>query len=161
MAAGSTYTPIATTTLGSASSSVTFSSIAGIYTDLRLIMQLKSTAGGSLQLRFNGSTSGYSRTYLAGDGSTASSGRSTNNDRLYLAGCYGTNQETHIAEIMNYANTSTAKTVLAKSAVPSDLILPMVGLWNNTSAITSIVVTSDSTTFITGSMFTLYGIAAA
>ena len=160
MAAGSTYTPIATTTLGSAASSVTFSSISG-YTDLRLIMQFKSTAGGSLQLRFNGSTSGYSRTYLQGDGSSASSGRSSNLDRLYLAGCYGTNQETHIVDLMNYANTSTAKTVLVRDSVPSDLTFAMVGLWNNTSAITSIVVTSDSTTFITGSTFTLYGIQAS
>ena len=34
MAAGSTYTPIATTTLGSNVASYTFSSIAGTYTDL-------------------------------------------------------------------------------------------------------------------------------
>jgi len=161
MAAGSTYTPIATTTLGSAQSSVTFSSIAGTYTDLRLIMAFKSTAGGSLQIRFNGATTGYSRTYLVGDGSTASSARSTNLDRLYLAGCYGTNQENHIVELMNYSNTTTYKTVLAKSSVPSDLILQEVGLWRDTSAINQIVATSDGTTFIAGSTFTLYGIASA
>ena len=38
MAAGSTYTPIATTTLGSAQADVTFSSISGSYTDLVLII---------------------------------------------------------------------------------------------------------------------------
>ena len=37
MAAGATYEPIATNTLGSAAASVTFSGISGSYTDLILI----------------------------------------------------------------------------------------------------------------------------
>ena len=38
MAAGATYEPIATQTLASAAASITFSSIAATYTDLRLVL---------------------------------------------------------------------------------------------------------------------------
>ena len=40
-----TYEPIATTTLGSAAASITFSSIAGTYTDLRLVLSLIPATG--------------------------------------------------------------------------------------------------------------------
>jgi hypothetical protein len=43
MAAGNTYTPLATQTLGSAAASVTFSSISGAYTDLVVSLQLVLT----------------------------------------------------------------------------------------------------------------------
>ncbi len=59
-----TYEPLATTTLGSAASSVTFSSISGSYTDL--VVVFSGTAGGgnsNLILTFNSDTgSNYSWT---------------------------------------------------------------------------------------------------
>ena len=54
MPAGSTYTPITTTTLGSNQSAVTFNSFGG-YTDLRMILNFKNTAGG-LAIRPNSNT---------------------------------------------------------------------------------------------------------
>ena len=79
-----TYEPIATTTLGSAASSITFSSIAGTYTDLRVVFTPQgATAGVSAYLEFNGiSTTTYSETYLQGNGTTASSGQVTANTNL-------------------------------------------------------------------------------
>ena len=81
MAAGSTYTPIATNTLGSAQASVTFSSISGSYTDLVLIINA-GTSDASEQdclIRVNGDTgSNYSATYMYGTGSSAASGRNAN-----------------------------------------------------------------------------------
>ena len=53
----STYTPIATQTLGSAAASVTFSSIPQGYTDLVLVDNVKSASGAGdseLDVRFNG-----------------------------------------------------------------------------------------------------------
>ena len=59
MAAGSTYTPLATSTLGSAAASVTFSSISGSYTDLVLVISCaQSAAGGGLRFQFNSDTGG-------------------------------------------------------------------------------------------------------
>jgi len=79
MAAGSTYTPIATTTLGSSATSYTFTSIPSTYTDLVIVAQIKGDTTTYLNLRFNGDTgSNYSRTTLSGNGSTASSERRSN-----------------------------------------------------------------------------------
>jgi hypothetical protein len=68
----STYTPIATTTLGSAATSYTFTSIPTTYTDLILIVNAKNASTGSypkMQVG-NGSVdtgNNYSRTYLTGN----------------------------------------------------------------------------------------------
>ncbi len=168
MAAGSTYTPIATTTLGSAQSSVTFSSL-GSYTDLILVMQ--NTLGGSgLQstfCRFNGdSGTNYSDTYLSGYSSTAGSGRDSNNNAIrvaaYNAGTNPGNLRTTIIHFQNYGNTTTNKTILCRDNQSTDEAGVCVGLWRNTAAITSIYLfNGGSVNFATGSTFTLYGLAAA
>jgi hypothetical protein len=77
MAAGATYFPIATTTLGSSSASVTLSSIPSTYTDLLLVCNLTAnTAPLNMGIRFNSDTSSlYSGTALGGNGSTAASTR--------------------------------------------------------------------------------------
>jgi hypothetical protein len=62
---------------------------------------------------------------------------------------------------MNYANTTTYKTTLART---NDALLQArasVGLWRNTSAINSILVSYYGYNFDAGSTFTLYGIQAA
>ena len=47
MAAGNTYTPIATTTLSSSQNDITFSSIPSTYTDLVIVFNGKSTNAGT------------------------------------------------------------------------------------------------------------------
>ena len=61
-----TYEPIATTTLGSATASVTFSSL-GSYTDIVLVCSVQSASSGDarINIRFNGDTaSNYSGTCM-------------------------------------------------------------------------------------------------
>jgi len=78
MAAGPTYEPIATTTLGTAQPTVTFSSIASTYTDLVIVAQLTTAAPTNMRIRFNGdTTANYSNTTVTGNGSTATSVRET------------------------------------------------------------------------------------
>jgi len=115
MPAGSTYTPIATTTLGSAQSSVTFSSISGSYTDLILVMSAQYTTSGQKDswLRFNSdATSVYSRTWIEGTGSAAASGRASNENRLYIMGYFADAISTQICHIMNYSNSTTVNTAI-------------------------------------------------
>ncbi len=166
MPAGSTYTPIATTTLGSATSTVTFSSISGSYTDLVFVFSGNTSAIANSFLRFNSDTgSNYSMTWMAGTGSAAASGRETSQTRL-LIDVYGyanpSNITNKVMSIQNYSNTTTFKTVLGRannSAAGTDAL---VGLWRSTSAITQIdILTLSATTFSVGSTFTLYGIASA
>lgn len=171
MAAGSTYTPIATQTLGSTTSSVTFSSIPSTYTDLVLVLGSlgMNSAGSAGKLTFNGDTAtNYSNTILYGTGSTTGSFRESNanNIRIY-GGAVGmtanNNNDTVIVQIQNYSNTTTNKTVLTRCNISSGEVDAMVGLWRSTAAINSLTVISYNGTdrFTVGSTFTLYGIAAA
>jgi len=162
MAAGATYEPIATNTLGSAASSVTFSSISGSYTDLIIIQDSQSSAGGYTQITFNSDTgSNYSNTqFYAGSGAA---GTSRTTGLTYMQTGYNTasSQVGHIYQIMNYSNSTTYKTALTRWNDTADTVGASVGLWRSTSAITSITLTQASGNYSTGSTFTLYGIAAA
>ena len=161
MAAGSTYTPIATTTLGSAASSYTFSSIPSIYTDLVLIHAGTTSGATDVYMYFNGDTgSNYSRTYVFGDGSTAGSARQTSVSSIFW-NYQNTSQSTATASIMNYANSTTYKTVLSRENPVGVATAAIVGLWRSTAAINSITIGANSGTLSSGSTLTLYGIAAA
>jgi hypothetical protein len=157
-----TYEPIATTTLSTATAEVTFSSISGSYTDLVYIIYNKS-GGTNSKLRFNSdSGSNYSATQLYADGSSVASLRESNQTRAPS----GTidNDGMAIGHIMNYSNTTTYKTFIARGGAGTGTYLDaVVSLWRSTSAITSISFTQDSgsTNFASGSTFTLYGIASA
>jgi hypothetical protein len=167
MAAGSTYTPIATTTLGSAAASYTFSSIPSTYTDLVLIQNPSGTTtnGQDVGLRFNGdSGTNYSRTALSGNGTSAVSPRQSNQTYAYLTyNGYpsGSVPMNFISNIQNYSNSTTYKTVLSRSNNASTGLDANVNLWRNTAAITQIDIYCITGTFGVGSTFTLYGIAAA
>lgn len=159
-----TYDCIATTTLGSAQSSVTFSSISGTYTDLVLIASYGQTSGNQdLSIRFNSdSGSNYSSTTVEGAGTSAVSQRQSNQTQMTLAGFQSgayTSPYINIINVMNYSNATTNKTVISRNTANS--AGAYVGLWRSTSAINSITVIANGTTFTSGSTFTLYGIQAA
>lgn len=167
MAAGSTYTPIATTTLGSNQASVTLSSLGG-YTDLRIVLALKNTAGG-FAIQPNSNTSSiYSTTNMRGNGTSASSTRLTTADLggtgLYLqnGSVSTTDFSTVILDFLNYGNTTTYKTMLARFNNPSNLVGATVGLMQSTAAITSLVFSCDGGgQLASGTVITAYGITAA
>ena len=166
MAAGATYEKVATNTLGSATSSVTFSSISGSYTDLFIVINSGSTAAGQdIRCRFNGdSNSNYSFTYVTGNGSTASSSSAASQTFMpldYNGYLNNSIQTVSIINLMNYSNTTTYKSTISRFNTPSYGLDMAVGLWRSTSAITSIEFFPSSSTFLAGSTFTLYGIAAA
>ena len=165
MAAGSTYTPIATTTLGSGQADITFTSFSG-YTDLVLIVSGTPVTAGSynLEMRFNGDTaSNYSRTVLSGDGSAASSSRNSSQTKIVITneGNLTTTINNQIINIFNYSNSTTYKTVLARGNRANAGSDATVGLWRSTAAITSIVIFLTGSNLATGTTATLYGISAA
>jgi hypothetical protein len=164
MAAGSTYSPIATTTLGSAAASYTFSSISGSYTDLVLVASWGRTAGdATMVLQLNGDTAtNYSVTTVEGAGTSAASQRQSTQSQMYVAGFQtGTYSSpyTNIINFNNYSNSTTYKTVLSRNS--ANAAGAYCGLWRSTSAITSIKLDASGSTFTTGSIFTLFGIQAA
>jgi hypothetical protein len=161
-----TYTLINSSTLGSAASSVTFSSIPSTYTDLILVAQLAgSTAGQDFKIQFNGDTgTNYSITVLRGYGTGVTSNRTTNGTYIYLdysGASLNTVQDQYNISIMDYANTTTYKTLLSRYSSAANSAEATVGLWRSTAAINQVVVSMTAGNLVANSTFKLYGIEAA
>lgn len=160
-----TYDSIATTTLSSPASTITFSGISNTFTDLRLVIVGNTTNASGVQVlfRFNSDTSAlYSTTWIYGDGSSVFSQRVTGEDLIrgqFLNGSSGA-IGLGIYDIFSYAG-STNKTVLIESSSDnngSGRTYRMVGLYRSTSAITSIQMFMGAGSWTAGTTATLYGI---
>jgi hypothetical protein len=165
MAAGNTYVSIATQTLGSATASVTFNSIPSTYTDLVLVVNSGfSSSSRDLRVQINNDTNtNYSGTFLYGNGTSAGSTRDTSNTYGFfdVTGTDITLNATWIVSFNNYSNTTTYKTYLSRFSNAGRGTDATVGLWSNTAAITSLVISGSSGNVLSGSTFNLYGIAYA
>ena len=156
-----TYDNIATTTLGSAASSITFSSIPTTYTDLRIILNASSANNPNVELTFNGSGTGYSQTFIRSSGSAVSSTRENNQSKLFLYPAIQTTRTQFSIDIFRYTS-STNKTILYTGALQtSDGIYNSVALWRDTSVISSIDFFIPTFSFSAGTTATLYGIKNA
>ena len=150
-------------TVGTATPSITFTSISQAYTDL--VVVVSSTSTRSLFYRVgNGSVdsdSKYSRTQLIGDGSSATSSRAPNENKAYmsLTTSGGVVYQT-ITQLNNYSNTTTYKTFLTRYNDAAVYTAALVSLWRSTAAINIITITGDGGDIPVGSTFSLYGIAA-
>ncbi len=164
--ATNTYVAIETKTLTSAVSTVTLgagNTIPQTYTDLVIVFNGSMTTLDNNNIRFNGVSTGslYSVTRLIGNGSSASSSRASNQNQMQL-GEIATSQSTDVIQIMNYSNSTTFKTVLARSANTAQMLKHNVGLFRSTSPITMIEIFSGGGyNYPVGSTFTLYGIASS
>jgi hypothetical protein len=164
--AAPTYVKIASQT-ASASSSITFSSLPQGYTDLVIVIGSMTTDanGRTVYLRFNGdSGTNYSIVRMNGDGTTASSDRTTSQDHIRpfygVVGSSTTTTTTGILHLQSYSNSAVYKTTLSKTAAGGETNAT-VGLWRNISPITSMVFSLNAGTFSSGTTFTIYGIKAA
>jgi hypothetical protein len=164
-----TYEPIATTTLGSAAASITFSSISSAYTDLRLILTCSWNSNDKPILRINSDTgSNYSRTLFYGNGSTITNRNRTTADDTNIALMYellgANNVITSSVDFFSYTG-STYKTLLyatSADANGSGYVERGVGMWLSTSSISSLnLVLINGSNFAAGSTATLYGILKA
>lgn len=167
-----TYDLISRTTLSSAASSVTFSSITGSYADLVIIGQIIGTVDSYINMQVgNGSVdtgNNYSITtvgarYNAGE--ERSSQRYTSQSTIYATGYnwYNTNPSNLLINLQNYADTTTYKTMLIRFNSTGTTSYAgtsaTVGLWRSTSAINIVTFSAGSSTFASGSTFSLFGIA--
>jgi hypothetical protein len=165
MPAAQTYEPIATTTLGSATGTVTFSSISSAYTDLILVARGTALSNTGWGLKFNNdSGTNYSSTYLEGNGTSAISERQTSVGLMRT--CWNSlwtssTPANTIISIQNYSNSTTFKSSVWRSNNSSNYVEAGVGLWRNTNAINRIDIVTTSADFATGADFTIYGIKAA
>lgn len=166
-----TYTPLATTTAAGGETSITFSSISQAYTDLILVVSASQSTSSPVYVRVNGlTTSIYSNTWMAGNGSTATSNRysaaSLGGAGFNLDNINGAPFPTDFSgqatyHFMNYANTTTNKTILLRHGTAAGFTTADVGLIQTTNAISSITIYPFSGSWNAGSTFSLYGVASA
>ena len=122
-----------------------------------------STNDEPVLIEFNSDTgSNYSQTFIYGTGSAVGgSQRQTSQTSMRIgSGNSNTNFDTYIANVQNYSNSTTYKTVVSREASAGIVVTATAGLWRSTSAITSILIKRGSGNIATGSTFTLYGIKA-
>jgi hypothetical protein len=165
------FESIATTTLTTATSTITFSSIPATYTHLQIRAIARVTNAVSeldIITQFNSDTaSNYSSHQLYGDGSSAASGHflGTNMTLYYTSGAsaIANNFGCAIIDILDYANTNKYKTTRSLSGTDNNgtgYALFRSGNWRSTSAITSITLTPSSGNIAQYSSFALYGVKA-
>lgn len=154
---------IAESTVGAGgAASVTFSNIPADYQHLQI---RGISAGDTGYIRFNSdSGSNYARHFLMGDGTSATSGNSTSQTSMAIwpGGTTSPIFSAAILDVLDYASTAKNKTVRilrGTDANGSGSVLLMSGLWmNNTTAVSSIVISATTTTFSQNSTFQLYGV---
>lgn len=159
-----TYDLIASTVLTTNSASVTITPIPS-YRDLVLVINAKILAGtGQNQIRINSDTgTNYSNVSVEGNGSSPRSDFSSPNSYIYINvnnGDMYTGFSTTLVHFID-ANQSKHKTVLSKggSLGTNSGIGFTASRWNNTSAISTLLI-EGSATYATGSSFTLFGVVA-
>jgi hypothetical protein len=164
-----TYEPIATQTLGSAATSISFTSIPATYTDLRLVLYgvPLNTSGTFASVRLNSDTgTNYSYTYLEGNGAAITTARQASVATCYINPNYASGIAPYIGavDVFSYAG-STFKTMLFnysgdKNAANGGLY-EAVALWRNTAAVTGVDFVAGGNQFQSGTIATIYGIKAA
>jgi hypothetical protein len=167
---------LATVSLTSAQSTVTFSDIPSNYTHLQLRYIARDTTAAvdvvGVVLRFNSdSGANYTRHYLLGDGGSVYAGAGTSrtsiNGGLALSGGGPASVfAVGVIDILDYANTNKYKTYRVLSGVDNNGTSPVgyfdfeSALWLSTSAVNSITMTLSSGNYAQYSHFALYGIKA-
>lgn len=165
------YLPIASQTLATAATSVTFSSIptsigGQALRDLVLVVKPIGTTSQFAGLELNGSsTAAYNYIFMAGQNTTTVSTSTTANNSYFVDdGGYDvirTDGSTHlIYHFMDYSQTNKHKLVLIRSGGAGLRTVGNAGRWANTAAISSIRFFHVSNTLAAGTNLALYGVAA-
>jgi hypothetical protein len=161
----STEVAIATTTLSSATGSISFTSIPATYTDLRVVFTGtdNASAGYTLRLNYNSDTgNNYSFIRLNGDGSAPYTSANATVDYIFCGSLPSADIPMFCGiDIFSYAG-STFKTALVTSTTDRNgagYVNANIGLWRSTAAITSVqLALSSPGAFKIGTTATLYGI---
>jgi hypothetical protein len=163
---------IATTTLGSAQSTITFSSIPQDYTHLQIrgIARITRTEINSgINITMNSDTgSNYSYHAVYGNGSSAASYGSASQTAMYSGGILAASSTAScfspiVIDILDYNNTNKFKTIRIlsgseyNSASFRELGL-VSGNYRSTTAVSSLTLTAAVNNFAQYSSFALYGI---
>ena len=168
-----TYTPLATVTVATSASSITFSNIPATYRDLILVTSTRISSGGAgVRLQFNGDTGSNYNTVMARGGTSpvnVSSQVLSSQTNVFVLGqgwtSSGASPSPAITQIMDYSATDKHKTVLnrgqAFESTGGETEIEMTATrWGNTAAINAIAVFPTASTFNVNTTVSLYGVIA-
>lgn len=173
LAGNSAYIPtsfesIATATGTGSSGTITFSSIPSTFKHLQVRGINNDGSGFDIQLRFNSdSGSNYAYHYLEGYGSGVSAAGAATQTKIIIGSSgFGTNiMGASVIDVLDYANTSkykTVRTLIGNDRNGGGSIMLSSGLWQSTSAISSLSLINDAgANFTSSTTFALYGIKEA
>lgn len=151
-----TYDLLDSTTLGSASASVSFTSIDQTYKDLVLVIYAKRSSSGDIELKFNNSTADIFRFLnMVSDGSNQVA-NSDNRTRATLSPG-STTTAVVTCHLIDYAATDKYKVALARSDDGTNKTVASMNRLENDGAITQLDIEGGAN-FDAGSTFSLYGI---
>ena len=152
-----TYTPIATTTLASATSSVSFFGITQDFRDLVIVFQggKSGTSNGSVEILPNGDSSNGSSVFMFGTGSVSSSTSSS----VFFD--IGQSDSLAIVQVMDYSATDRHKMFLTRSNYANSFVGAGASRWADTSAIETLIFKDALGGFDldAGTTISIYGIA--
>ena len=167
------YDSLATVTLASTTSTITFTGIPSGYKHLQVKALHRGTVGagdGTVYMRFNddsGSNYSWHRLYGYGGGS-AGADSSVSTTAVAAGQSMGATPSIQafsamITDVFDYASSTKNKTVrsLAGTDLNNDAsgaVFFNSGAWYNTAPITSIAITTNQTAFAQYSSFALYGV---
>jgi hypothetical protein len=163
------YESIASTTVGAGgASSIIFSSIPSTYTHLQIRgITRNANATDSTIIRLNSdSGSNYARHFLRGNGSAVTSAQASSVSAMEGAftaysGTTANVFASMVIDILDYANTNKNTTIKVLGGTDlngSGAINVVSGLWVNTAAVSTILISADSGNLVQYSSFALYGI---
>jgi hypothetical protein len=171
-----TYELIETKILATTTASVTFTNLGDYSTQYKHLQfrvvsrdNRSTTGGNNVLVRLNGDTgANYAAHRLRGDGSTVAVYSSVSQTSMNLFASVSLNDAASVygpavLDVLDAYSASKNKTLrslqgMAISASTSAVELRS-GFWNNTSSITSVTLTPETTgSFVSGSRFSLYGI---
>ena len=151
----SSYIPIASQTLSSSASSVTFSSIPGTFRDLVLVFNAKATTSTFLKYRLSSDTgSNYSIVTMYGPVGTFAATETS----FYIGDINTTNETAGTSAIFDYAQTDKHKPQLTRWGFGTASVWAEAGRWGLTSPVISMNIFVESGSIAAGSTFSLYGI---
>jgi hypothetical protein len=161
-----------TIALTQSAASVTFDNLpTSGYTDLKVVISARSTQadtfGSGIVYYYNGANSSLStrRLYGQGNGTVGSTGGSVQYGGMasaanQTASTFG-NSEVYIPNYRGSTNKSSSSDGVSENNATNNQMMLSANLWSNTAAITSITfLLEDSSNYVAGSTFSLYGIAA-
>ena len=166
------YDSIATTTVSSPVSSITFSSIPATYTHLQIRgIARNSAAANDILLRFNSdSGSNYAWHVLRGDGSSATAAAVATTTGIELGVIVYSGQTASVfanfvIDVLDYANTNKYKTLRVLNGADvngTGYVTFGSGFWQSSTAVSTITLTlGGSGDFTQYSSLALYGIKGA